>query len=104
METNPTVQRIAAEEVFTLANGIVEHFQRCDDTFWDEVENLFPEDDGDALEVYQWFIVSGWLFDKLGQIGAVRVEFAGAYFWGRTEYGNSLEYDGDLNKVAALIS
>ena len=48
--------------------------------------------------------MSDWLADKLESIGAcVARDVMGFEVWGRTECGQSLTMDSDINKVAELL-
>ena len=66
------------------------------------------EDSGkepDDIEAFQHWIVSDYLADALEEVGALVVhDLLGFHIWGRTECGQSLAYDGDLNRAAALIN
>ncbi|MCH9735567.1 MAG: hypothetical protein K0U78_13610 [Actinomycetia bacterium] len=62
------------------------------------------EEDPIAQEVFQHWLVSDWLAEKLEAIGApIARDVLGLNIWGRTECGQSLHYDHHLNQVAALI-
>lgn len=81
-----------------------------DDTYETEGQAIKAawEDYGDEpeerLEALQHWLVSDWLADKLESIGACVVhDIMGFDIWGRTECGQSLMMDSDLNKVAELI-
>ena len=41
----------------------------------------------------QWWIVSGWLADKLREDNEVVMESKGLMFWGRCGCGYALEWD-----------
>ena len=61
-------------------------------------------EDVPQIEALQHWLVSDWLADKLEQVGAlVARDVLGFEIWGRTQCGQSLTMDSDLNKVADLI-
>jgi hypothetical protein len=59
-------------------------------------------DNATDAEVYQWFRVSGWLAQKLKQIGECVLDNEFGEWWGRQCCGQSIEMDGTLQKVAAM--
>ena len=62
------------------------------------------EEDPITQEVFQHWLVSDYLAERLEEIGApVARDVLGLNIWGRTECGQSLHYDHHLNQVAALI-
>lgn len=70
---------------------------------WQEVAELLDVEP-DTIEALQHWLVSDWLADKLQRVGALIAEdVLGFNVWGRTDCGQSLEYNSDLNKVAELI-
>ncbi|KAE8546186.1 hypothetical protein [Marinobacter nauticus] len=57
-----------------------------------------------TVEALQHWLVSDWLAEKLERVGAlIAVDVMGFNIWGRTECGQSLEYDSTLKAVAKLI-
>ena len=77
-------------------------------TEWEAIEAAW-EDSGDEpprIEALQFFIVSDWLADKLEKVPGALVarDVLGFDIWGRSEYGQSLTLDGDLNRVADMIA
>tara|TARA_S200002703_G_scaffold139634_2_gene130405 strand:+ start:251 stop:682 length:432 start_codon:yes stop_codon:yes gene_type:complete len=53
----------------------------------------------DYQEIFEYWLVSDWLYDQLERSGAPVLEFKGLYFWGRTETGQCLTLDYYLNRV-----
>ena len=54
-------------------------------------------------EVYEWWFVSPMLGDDLQSLGAIAIDSAYGWIWGRTETGQSLTMDKDLRRVAAAL-
>lgn len=70
---------------------------------WQEVAELLDVEP-ETIEALQHWVVSDWLADKLQKVGAmVSEDVLGFNVWGRTDCGQSLEYNSDLRKVAELI-
>ena len=61
--------------------------------------NCFDDSDTKHKEIFQWFIVSDWLYEKLNKQGEPVVEIKGVYFWGRCGYGYSLENEWCLKRI-----
>lgn len=78
------------------------------DTPEEAVEAAFEDnhDEPPIQEVMQFWLVSDWLAEELGAIGApVARDILGFNVWGRTECGQALTMDYHLNQVAnALVS
>lgn len=78
------------------------------DTAEEAVAAAFEDnrDEPPIQEVFQFWLVSDWLADKLEAIGApVARDILGFNVWGRTECGQALTMDHHLNQVAnALVS
>ena len=51
------------------------------------------------FEIYEWWQVSKWLYEKLLDSGAVVLDTDFGYFWGRSETGCALETDSTLQEA-----
>jgi len=60
----------------------------------EKIENL----DEEASEVFQWFIVSGFLVHKLKEDGQVVCEYDN--IWGRQTFGQHISLDGVISRIA----
>lgn len=103
-------ETIDGEWMVIQTGGNVDLSGAGDDTYETEGQAIRAawEDYGDEpeerIEALQHWLVSDWLADKLESIGACVVhDIMGFDIWGRTECGQSLTMDSDLNKVAELI-
>ena len=59
--------------------------------------------DPEPKEIFQWFIVSEWLFNKLNEQGEPVIEIKGLYFWGRCGCGYSLEDETSLKNIVKQL-
>ena len=129
---NTLIERIIKNEILTIANELAEYHLNSDEYYWDNVENAFTEfessshnkykcndcdsvgvvnEDGICIncfenepkEIFQWFIVSEWLFNKLNEQNEPVVEIKGLHFWGRCGYGYSLEYETSLKNIVKQL-
>lgn len=70
--------------------------QNCDHVFTDwEHENL----DTEPQEVYEWWIVSSWLGEKLKDHGEVVLERWGGWIWGRCTSGQAILLDDVISDI-----
>lgn len=68
--------------------------------FEDEIQAL--EDlDSEPQEVYEWWAVSEYLFEKLKAQGAPVLEYANMYIWGRCTTGQAILLDYAITKICA---
>ena len=73
----------------------------------DEIEHQISnleEEDGEENEVLCWYLVSGWLCDKLKDKGEVVIEHEN--LWGRGTFGQSISLDwviGDICKELEIL-
>lgn len=83
--------------------------EESEDVYGSEEEAIQAayEDSGEEppfQESLQYWIVTDWLASKLESIGAmVAHDVLGFAIWGRSECGQSLTMDSDLNRVAKLL-
>jgi len=112
------VFRIASVEMLNdiIEMGYMEHSEDAEGVgyYLRKVLNLIPADstilEGDqeptqeeeeCREIYEWWAVSKWLYEELDDIDAPVLSNDYGWWWGRTETGQSLTMDADLNKIAA---
>lgn len=66
----------------------------------DEIQAL--EDlESEPQEVYEWWAVSEYLFEKLKAQGAPVLEYANMYIWGRCTTGQAILLDYAITKICA---
>lgn len=99
-----------------IVNGDYELYQDCGDdepefidAFGEEREAVRESyacigEEPPVIEALQHWLVSGWLADKLEQVGAMVVrDVLGFHIWGRSDYGQCLTLNADLQAVAKLL-
>jgi hypothetical protein len=57
--------------------------------------------ESEPREVYEWWAVSGWLFDKLKDKGQVVVDAGSCYVWGRQTSGQAILLDGVITRICS---
>jgi hypothetical protein len=60
-------------------------------------------DNSEPREVFEWWLVSRWLCEKLRELGEVVLDNDYGYWWGRCTTGQAIIADGVLQHVARLI-
>lgn len=65
---------------------------------WDNLKNW-----GDRTEVFEWWVVCGWLADDLEEAGEVILEYAGSIWWGRQCTGQAIKLDGVMQNIARKL-
>lgn len=61
------------------------------------------EENREYQEIFQWFMVDSYQYEKLLEIGEPVLYAGGAYFWGRTCCGQAIELDGTFQKIYRMI-
>ena len=62
-----------------------------------ELESLESE----PQEIFEWWAVSSFLFDKLKENGYCVVDAGSCYIWGRTTTGQAILLDGVITRICA---
>jgi predicted RNA-binding Zn-ribbon protein involved in translation (DUF1610 family) len=77
-----------------------EIYYECEncDYQWDK-ENQPPEDQ-EAHEVYEWWFVTEWLYEKLKAQGEPVIKSNYGYLWGRGATGQAILLDGVMGEIA----
>ena len=94
------VETIINTDVLTLCNELVNYASENDDYI--EFDNIVDEND-EYKEIYQYFIISEWLYDRLDSIGGCIAQFKGLYIWGKTDFGQSMEMNHELKTIAKNV-
>jgi hypothetical protein len=81
------------DEELTEANGEGWYCKDCD---YEQVEE--PEEE--AQEIYEWWFVTEWLYEKLKAQGEPIIKSNYGYLWGRGATGQAILLDGVMGKIA----
>lgn len=84
----------------TRCHDHLEDCPGCDPTSEDDLRTLI-RDNAEAAEVFEWWLVSSWLCDKLRGIGEVVIDNGQGHWWGRCTTGQGYIMDGVLQRIAA---
>jgi len=94
-------ESIINRDVFTLCNELVTYASENDD--YVEFTNEYIEEEDTYKEIYQYFIISEWLYDRLDSIGGCIAQFKGLYIWGKTDFGQSMQMNHELKTIAKNV-
>lgn len=75
---------------------------------WEDVANRFSvldeeDEDYEEKEVYEWWIVDGWLLDKLESKGEVVLRSDYGDWWGRGTSGQAIAMDTVIEDIVKEI-
>lgn len=85
-------------------DGVLVHPDGCEGTTWESVCDHYGIDPY-RREVFEHWIVSDWLADKLAEHGEkVDKDFAGLTVWARTTTGQGIASDSVIEAIAAEIN
>lgn len=103
----PDYEEAATEDGWSAgANGDFHHSEHGH-VLYEDWEALCREFDIEPYdrEVFEHWIVSDWLADKLAENGEkVDKDFAGLTVWARTTTGQLIEMDGVIEKIASDLA
>ena len=94
-------ETIINRDVLTLCNELMTYASENDD--YVEFSNEYIEEEDTYKEIFQYFIISEWLYEELDKIGGCVAEFKGLYIWGKTDFGQSMCMNHELKTIAKNI-
>lgn len=106
LELQQIVDRIENNDILWCQTSLVEELilstDYIEDTLW-ECEHYIDPETEEPVEIYEWWLVTPWLAEKLIAQGEVVFEFRHSWFWGRQCTGQSIQLDGILQKIALSL-
>lgn len=97
-----TIREFVNQEIHFLANGLIERLLRVDADWYEFTEGMYktdPENEDQYIEIFQYFVVSGYLYEQLEELGEPVTKYEEMYIWGRTCCGISLDYDSVIKEI-----
>lgn len=61
--------------------------------------NALEELETEPQEIFEWWIVTGFLFEKLRDQGEPVIEWQNLHIWGRTTTGQAILLDGVISRI-----
>src|SRR5579864_5766786 len=97
MATQNELRQFVDREVYCCQSMLVDELLRRDFFSFDEIENL---DQGSEMqEIYEWWIVSDWLAEKLKKQGEPILDNNYGTWWGRTTTGQAIFLDEVIEDI-----
>lgn len=104
-----TAERLIAHEVLACQSSLIGTLfsqEPIEGFTIDELLNAYTElEDGESepQEIFEWWLVTRWLAEKLVAIGQPVLDNGYGHWWGRTCTGQAIVMDGTMQEVARLI-
>ncbi len=102
LEIHQAAERIIERDIYANQTSLVDDSLMKDLFDYDDIFN--PCDtEGEYHEIFQWFLVSEWLSDKLREAHEPVLSNEYGIWWGRTCYGQSIILDGTIQCIVMLM-
>ena len=95
------LKNVINKEIYTLGNELMDDAIQSDYIL--EMNNLYDEKEDEYKEIFQYFIISDWLYEKLNQEKEPTIIYKGLNIWGRCGCGYSLEDESCLINIVNKI-
>ena len=95
------IDRLVNIEILTLANELIQDAFKSEEYI--EIQNEYDEETDEYIEIFQYWIVSDWLYEQLNKIDACTFEYKGLFFWGRTDFNQGLDMNHELKQITRNI-
>ena len=104
MENAEEREKLVKREVLCEVSLLVQDLIAQEKYFEDLSELLGEEDkDGNAAEVFEYWVVTPWLGEKLKAHGELVTEFFNLVIWGRQTTGQLIYADGVIGNITKKI-
>lgn len=92
-------QNLVSREVLLNANSIMQYLMEKEG--FEALEIPMEDEDGDEIEIYEWYFVSDWLARKLENEGEVvlALDMLDGKVWGRQCRGQAIYMDSVIEKI-----
>ena len=106
-EVQILVRKLIERDIYCNQSALIEELLSAGACGVFDYDHLINEpadiDSEEYREIFEWWAVSQWLASHLKAVGAPLIDNDYGVWWGRTECGQSLEFDARLNDVARAI-
>ena len=89
-------ERIVNRDVFTSCWELLQG----EEIYFD---NQYIEEEDTYKEMFQFLIVSEWLYEHLQSISGCVTKFKGLYIWGSCDFNQGLDMNSELKQIAKNI-
>ena len=66
---------------------------------WEDIENVYDEETDEYQEIFEWWIITEYLYDKLKEKGQPVLEWSNSYYWGRCTTGQAILLDHVISEI-----
>ena len=94
-------ETIINRDVLYLCNELMTYASENDDYI--EFDNVYIEEEDTYKDIFQYFIITEWLYKELAKIGGCVAEFKGLYIWGKTDFGQSMCMNYELKTISKNV-
>ena len=118
-ENQDIKSKFVAREVFVCFSYEMDEILKAGLVNYEDIENLYldcekeyqdlgyetaeaMQDDGaDMQEIFEWWIVSEYLYNKLKNENEPVLEWGNNYYWGRTTSGQAIKLDYVISRICS---
>lgn len=93
------LQSFVNREVYYCQSALVEELLNKEIISYDDFVNLYDEETDEYQEIYEYWIVSEWLAEKLEQESEPVIKSDFGTWWGRTCTGQAIMLDSVIEKI-----
>lgn len=99
-EINDASERLFKQEVIYGQSLLVDELLKKEILSYDDIMNLFDEETEETKEIFEWWIVSDWMAEKLKEENEPILETDYGTWWGRTCFGQAVDMDDVIRRIA----
>ncbi len=104
MENEEEREKLVKREVLYDVSHLVQELM-IQEKYFEDLGELFGEEDaeGNMPEIYEYWLVTPWLGEKLKECGEFVASFYGLVIWGRQTTGQLIYADGVIGRITKQI-
>jgi hypothetical protein len=98
MKNEQELNDFVFREVYVSQSHLVEHLLSKEVLNYGDIINSHDEDN-EPQEIFEWWLCSDWLLEKLEQQGEPILKTPWGTWWGRTTMGQAIALDAVISKI-----
>ena len=104
IENEEERERLVRKEVLCNASYLVQELMG-QEKYWEDLAELFgqEDEDGNVPEVFEYWIITPWLGEKLKAHGELVTDFFNQVIWGRQTSGQLIHEDAVIGSIATEL-
>lgn len=104
MNTTNTIRDFISQNVLWNQTSLVNELLEKELIAYEDIVNVYDEEDDAVQEVFSWYLVSDYLFDMLKDKGEPVIDALNCKWWGRTTFGQAIEMDSVIEDIFADLN